>query len=171
MTNAAPIVFEWTDEGAMKPLARFAKAADDAYCVGETYRMEVVEARSVVSHNHQFAWVHDAWLNLPEDIADLYPSSEHLRKRALIEAGYCDETTVDAGNNAAAIRVAATIRALDDFAYVVVRGSIVIIRRAKSQSIRAMGNKDFQASKRAILDIIAGMIGVQPEVLQNARAA
>lgn len=145
--------------------------ADKAYCVGEVYRLVPHEERSVSSHRHEFAWLREAWKTLPENLAEIYPSPEHLRKRALIDAGYYHENAIDAGSNAAALRVAAYLKAADDFKLVIVRGPIVLIREAKSQSMRAMGKKDFQESKTAIMELISGMIGVSSEQLQKAEAA
>jgi hypothetical protein len=121
----------------------------------------------MTSHNHQFAWVHDAWMNLPESLALEYPTSEHLRKRALVEAGYYDEQAIEVGSLAAAVRVARAIQAREEFSLVFARKTFVIIRTPKSQSRRAMGAKVFQESKTAILDVIAQMIGVAPEQLLN----
>ncbi len=163
-----PLWFEWTGE-AMIPL--HARAADREYVVGQRYRLEHREERSSATHAHEFAWLHEAWSNLPEDLADLYASPEHLRKRALIEAGYCTEEAVDCGSNAAALRVAAYMRGHDDFALVIVRGSIILVRRAKSQSYRAMNRQEFAASKRAIMEIVAGMLGVTPDSLQRNAGA
>lgn len=155
-----PLVFEWTGS-AMAPLNR--RAAERQYVRGEQYCLDVCEERSVATHNHEFAWLHDAWMNLPEAVADLYPSPEHLRKRALIQAGYYDEEIIDVGSKACALRVAASYRRVDDFAYVVARGPMVVIRRAKSQSRRAMDRMTFQASKTAIMDVVAQLLGVEPQ--------
>lgn len=103
--------------------------------------------------------------SLPEDIADQYPSAEHLRKRALIQAGFYNEDVIDAGTTAGALRVAAYLRGKDDFAFVIVRGPIVSVRTAKSQSRRAMNRHEFQASKTALMDVVAEMIGVPPALL------
>lgn len=164
----APQPFRWSGD-AMRPLRP--RAADRAYVVGQEYWLVEEQRRSVTSHNHEFAWLAEAWRNLPEDIADLYPSPEHLRKRALIQGGFYTETIVDAGTSAAALRVAAFMRQKDEFAVVVVRGPVVVERVAKSQSRRAMTPKEFQESKTALMEIVAGMIGVTPESLRNARAA
>lgn len=150
---------------------RSPRLADQAYVVGETYLLTAYEQRSAKTHKHEFAWLRGAWENLPEDLADLYPTPEHLRKRALIDAGFYHENVIDAGTKAAALRVAAYIRASDDFKLVIVRGPLVLVREAKSQSMRAMGKKDFQASKTAILDLISTMIGVAPAQLEAAEAA
>lgn len=166
MTDVAPQEFLWTDEGVMRPLNP--RAADRQYCVGERYRLVPYEERTTATHNHEFAWLAEAWRNLPEQFADAYPSPEHLRKRALIEAGYYREEIIDAGSNAAAIRVAGFARRQDDFAMVFVRSRNVFIRTAKSQSRRAMNKAEFQASKSAILDIVANMLGLTPAQLRSA---
>ena len=61
---------------------------------------------------------------------------------------------------------------LDDFAIVVVTGSVVTRFTAKSQSQRAMGKADFQASKDAVLDLAAQLIGATPQQIEeSARTA
>ena len=162
--------FTW-DGDAMVPVSGFRKRADREFVVGKTYRLEETQERSMATHNHEFAWLRDAWMNLPEDLADRFPTPEHLRKAALIEAGYFHETIIDAGTNAAALRVASYARAKDEFSHVVVRGPIVVERTAKSQRRRTMPGKEFQQSKTAIMEVIANLIGVKPEQLQNAEAA
>ena len=161
---AAPsIAFRWTGE-AMTPLRP--KLADANFVIGEVYWLEEEKPRSETSHRHEFAWLKEAWLQLPEGFADELPTPEHLRKRALISAGYYHETIIDAGTNAAALRVASYVRSRDEFAHVVVRGPLVVERVAKSQSRRAMKAGEFQESKTKIMDIIAGMIGVAPASLE-----
>lgn len=170
--RAPPIPCNWDGEAFVPVSQRFARLADKFFVIGEVYAMVVEQPRSVTSHNHQFAWLHGAWMNLPEDIADLYPTEDHLRKRALIEAGYFTETAVDAGTRAAALRVAAMVPALDEFAFAKVEGPIVLIRRAKSQSMRAMGARQFHESKAAIMQVVADMLSVTPaELMKNAGSA
>lgn len=162
--TGAPMLFQW-DGDVMRP--RSPREADRRYVVGEIYRMEVREERSMSSHGHQFAWLTEAWKQLPEKMADLYPSPEHLRKRALIEAGYYREEIIDAGSNAGALRVAAYVRGREEFALVIVRGAVVVIRQAKSQSYRSMDRKEFAASKQAVMEIVAGLIGVPVDELKQ----
>lgn len=161
-----PIVSRWDGE-RLTPLGRSRTDCDAELVIGEIYRFERIDQRSEASHNHQFAWLHEAWRNLPEDLVDIYPTPEHLRKRALIQAGYFDETVVDVGNRAGALRVATALRAIDDFAYVAVRGSVVVRRTAKSQSRGKMDKKNFNESKAAILAIVADMIGVSASDLER----
>jgi hypothetical protein len=163
-----PEPFEWDGE-VMRPLRP--RRADAFYTVGQRYILETVTQRSNATHKHEFAWLREAWMSLPENLADQYPTTEHLRKRALIDAGYFDETIVDAGTAAAAIRVAAAFRSMDDFSLVIVRGPYVIRRVAKSQSKRAMGAKEFHDSKTKIMEIVARMLGVEPGQLPQREAA
>jgi hypothetical protein len=164
MTPDRPQGFTWDGE-VMVP--RSPRLADKAYCVGESYLLVAHEERSLASHSHEFAWLKTAWLNLPEGLADQFPTTEHLRKRALIDGGFYDETIIDAGTNAAALRVASAIRAREEFSLVIVRGPAVVIRTAKSQSRRSMNKKQFQESKTAILEIVSSMIGIAPEALAS----
>lgn len=169
--SAAPILYQWDGE-AMVPHRRFKAECDRTFVVGENYRLVVHEDRSIASHNHEFAFVAEAWAQLPEKFASEFRTPEHLRKRALIEAGYFNQQEVDAGSHAAALRVAHFVSSIDEYSVVVVRGPIVVVRRAKSQSRRAMGAKEFQESKQAILEIISAMIDVRPETLaRNAGRA
>jgi hypothetical protein len=54
---------------------------------------------------------------------------------------------------------------------VIVQGATVTRYTAKSQSKKAMGAADFQRSKTLIMEVIAKMLGVEPEALAQARAA
>lgn len=159
------------DGDAMVPLPGFRKIADRSFVVGQKYRLEEVQERSTATHNHEFAWLKEAWMSLPEAVAGDYPSPEHLRKRALIEAGFYNEEIVDAGTNAAALRVASAFRHREEFSVVIVRGPLVCIRSPKSQSRRTMDKSTFQESKSKIMEVIADLIGVPPERLGRQRDA
>lgn len=163
-----PLAFQWDGE-AMKPL--HPKLADREYVVGERYTLAPFEQRSQVSHNHEFAWLHEAWMNLPERLAEQFPTSEHLRKYALIKAGYCTIKPMVCATRAEALRAMAYVKTLDEFSLVTVEGTIVQHCTALSQSRRAMGAKAFQDSKTKIMDIVAEMIGVEPDQLARAKAA
>lgn len=162
----APLNCQWTGE-AFAPIGRYAAEATRQCVIGQVYRIAEWADRSDATHKHEFAWLREAWANLPEQYAELYPSPEHLRKRALIQAGFYNEQIVDAGTNAAAVRVAAAFRAYDDFCMAVVRGPIVAVRTAKSQSRRNMRAAEFQKSKTAIMEVVAEMIGVPPADLEK----
>lgn len=166
---APPMYFRWTDDEVMAPLnAVWLGRCQKRFAIGEVYKLEELSERSQISHAQQFAWLHDAWMNLPQHLADQFPSEDHLRKRALIDCGFYHETIIDVGTNAGALRVAAFARGEDQFASVVVRGPLVVVRKAKSQRMRGherMDKAEFQASKTAIMDYIAALLGVTPQAL------
>jgi hypothetical protein len=163
-----PLYFYWDGE-CMVPRVR--RAADQAYVVGETYRLIVQEERSSNSHKHFFAAVNDAWANLQERTAEQFQTSEHLRRYALIKAGYYDSHTLVCASAAEARRVAAFMKPIDEFAIITVNAATVTRFTAKSQSLKAMGKKDFQESKDKVLDILSGMIGTTAGELQRSDAA
>jgi hypothetical protein len=164
----APILFEWNGE-AMVPLRRFAKQCDREFVVHEVYRLEAVAERSMSSHNHEFAWLHDAWLSLPEryQFEPWAQSSEHLRKYALIRKGFCTTEQFACATRAEAMRLAAILRSDDEYCLVSVEGSIVSRFRALSQSKRSMGAKQFQASKQSIIDFVASLLEIEPRDLER----
>lgn len=179
MTMMLPVVFNWLEvdrvdgEGevhrvkAMVPQPRYGKIADLQFHDGEEYPLVVLEARSRESHNHYFAAVAEGWHNLPEEISARFPSAEHLRKWALIECGWFDEHEVDCGTKRAAREAAMLCRRLDVFARIHIHESMVLVRRATSQSAKAMGKGEFENSKRAVLDLISSMIGVPSSALKK----
>lgn len=156
--SAPPIICAWDGE-VFRPLPRFARLADRHYVVGETYPIVVHEDRSEASHRQYFAAIREAWQNLPEPYASMLPTAEHLRKYALCKTGYANQMQIACASKAEAIRAVTTVRALDSFAVVDARDAVVTVWTAASQSHRAMGKKDFQASKTAVLDFVAGLIG------------
>ena len=155
--------------GVLRPMTNTPLDLDE----GETVFVEVERARSPSSHKHQFAWVKDAWANLPESVAAMpwAETAETLRKHALIATGFHQTYVIDCGSAAAARRVKAALVASDanshGYALARVTGPVVQVWTPQSQSMRAMGKEKFQESKQAILDWIAAKIGVPPEDLRR----
>lgn len=158
-----PVYMRWTGDGFEPATARQTSECDKRFVVGEVYPLDEAHQRSGETHRHEFAFIREAWQNLPEHYADapFARSPEHLRKFALIMTGWCDTTTFVASSKAEAQRMASFIRPLDEFSVVSVKEATVTRAVAKSQSMKAMGKRDFQASKQAILDYLEDMIGVQ----------
>jgi len=161
----------WQD-GVLRLLTNQSPDLDE----GEAVIVSIERMRSPATHKHQFAWVKDAWANLPEHLA-MMPWSETpetLRKHALIATGYSTTTVIDCGSKAAAGRVKAALVAAEakaeGYALGRVTGPVVTVWTPLSQSYRAMGAEQFQASKTAILEWIAAQIGVAPEDLRRAAA-
>lgn len=164
--STAPLLCQYTGDG-FGLLGRSKKAADAAYVVGQRYIVEVREERSEASHRHFFASVHEAWLNLNETQAARFPSAEHLRKYALIQMNYRDERVIVCSSNDEALKLSSFVPTLDEFAIATVNGSIVTVAIAKSQSLKSMGRKDFQASKDAVFSYLAWLVDVRPVELAH----
>lgn len=161
-----PLHYTW-DGSVFAPLPRFAERARKQFEVGKRYPLVVHEERSGVSHRQYFAAVHEGWNQLPESIAHRWPSSEHLRKWCLVRAGFADEQSIVCDSEERAQEVAAFARPLDGYAVITVKGPVCAVYRAKSQSHRAMNKAEFQASKQAVLDLIADLCGIDAETLSS----
>lgn len=172
MDDTKPVAFTWTEDGVMKPLDRFMPLADKQFVVGETYRMVVEAERSAVSHSHYFACLHEAWTQLPENIAPLFPTSEKLRRWALIKTGFANEQSMVCDTEMDTARMAQFLGQLNDDSVVVRKGRVLKIYTAKSQSARSMNKDEFQRSKQSVLDLLASMIGTSAaELASNAGKA
>lgn len=141
---------------------------------GEIVLVSIERGRSPQTHKHQFAWIKDAWASLPDSEA-MQPwaeTPETLRKHALIATGFHRTYTIDCGAKATAQRIKAELlRAetkAEGYALAQVQGPVLRIWTPESQSVRAMGGKRFAESKAAILDWIAGKLGVSPDELRRA---
>lgn len=164
MSTIPPITFAWDGE-SMVP--KHPRLADRHFVVGEVYQLEVREDRSSASHRHYFAAIKEAHDNLPDEIAERFPTPEHLRKYALIRTGYRDERSIACASKAEAQRVASFVRPMDEFAIVTAQGPLVTVWTAKSQSVRAMDKKTFAESKEKVLDFIASLIGTSAAELST----
>ena len=161
-----PLLFLWEGD-CFKPIPRHAKECDARYVIGEHYALEEIQERSTKSHAQYFAALKEAWLNLPEKMATDFATVEHLRKFALIRCGFYDKRSVSAASRAEALRLAAFIRPMDEYAIVTVSASLVEVYTAKSQSYRTMPKQEFQDSKSKVLDYVASLIDVRPEELTS----
>lgn len=158
---SAPVNLRYEGDGEFRVMSNYwALRADKEFVVGEVYKMAEQKDRSTNSHNHFFATVADAWRTLPDNHLETYPTADHLRKKALVWKGWRDERTVVCASKAEAERVAAFVKPMDDFAVVTVRDAVVRVWTAKSQSVKAMGAKEFQQSKQDVLDFLDDLLGV-----------
>ena len=164
MSAPPAITFIW-DGDAMVPHRAASRLAEKSFTSGHAYRLIVQEQRSRASHDHYFAAVHEGWMNLPERLQIGFPTETHLRKYALIEAGFCTVRRVLKGARITIDRYA--VIDTDD------HGGVTVYE-ALSQKIRgpgAMSAADFKKSKQLVLEIIANMVGVTPDELMKERAA
>ena len=136
--------------------------------VGAVHGWQMAENRSKASHDHFFAIINEAWKNLPEDMGDDFPSPEHLRKWALIKAGFCSETRIACANNNEAMTLATKAKAMDKYSIVAIDGKAVTIWTADSQRRDAMGRQAFQEAKERALHIISNLLGTDITILKEA---
>jgi hypothetical protein len=148
------------EDGKFAPLSRFHNVVAAHFNPGQVYDLEHIEHRSIASHRHYFAQIRDAWLNLPEELALEYPSAEHLRKRMLIKAGYCEMTDVICSSPEEASRSAILVQKLDQYVMVEISGCVVRTYIAESQSMKAMGKQRFQASKDDVLSLLSELLDI-----------
>jgi hypothetical protein len=158
--------FRWNaEQSVMVPLRK--AYADRTFVDGEEYRLGIIEERSAASHSHFFAALNDAWMNLNEEDSIRFPSVDILRSHALIKTGFSQSQEYICNSKAEAVRLASFLQRLDDYSVVVVSGSAVQRMVARSQAYRSMGKAEFEASKQAVLDYVAGMIGVTTKSLKE----
>lgn len=162
-----PTAFTWDAEACvMSP--KWPRLAASRFEGGRDYLLAPLDVTSEKSRRHEFAWLRTAWLNLPEDLAAAFPSVDHLRKHALIVAGFCNTTDYVCGSRAEAVRWAENLRReVDAYAVVEVREGVVRVHKARSQAKAAMTGAEFQASKTAILEVVSAMLGVEPATLKR----
>ncbi|RJP45509.1 hypothetical protein C4587_00875 [Candidatus Parcubacteria bacterium] len=161
------MVARYQGEGVFEALGRSKRDADHEYVIGEIYRLERIEERSEASHRSYFAAIREAWANLPEHLAERFPTPEHLRKYALIRCGYATQRQHVCASKAEAQRFAAFVRPIDEYSIVTTQGNIVTVWTASSQSYRAMKKQRFLESQRAVRDYCASLIGVNADNLQE----
>lgn len=166
-----PVKMIWDGETFRPASAFWAKVADEQFVVGAAHMVEEQAERSDNTHRHYFGAINEAWKSLPDELAPEFPTPEHLRKKALIKAGFHDQQSFVAGSKAEALRLAAFLRPIDEFSIVSVEGCAVVRLTAKSQSYRAMGKEQFQRSKEAVLEILSEMLGVEAGALQRQAEA
>ena len=166
-----PLAFDWNGE-SMTPIRAHRRRADGIYTIGCIYVLEPVEARNMAQHRGYFARIREAWLSLPEKLAEEYPSPEALRHRALIKSGYATLTELVAANSVQAARTAAAFTEDDPYALVEISDRAVRIWRAESQKVRRGNNggmepERFKASIDAVENWISDLIGVRTEELRR----
>jgi hypothetical protein len=166
-----PLMLTWTGDALEPASGYWRRTANEHLVVGERYRMVEEAERSTVSHNHEFAWLKEAWNSLPDELLDQYPNTEILRKHGLIAKGHCTMKQHVCASVAEAERLAAILKPYDAYAIVRQRGPVVTVYTAVSQSKRAMGAKMFQQSKSDLMDFVGDLLGVDPETLGKVEQA
>jgi hypothetical protein len=186
VSRKQPIVYNWkqvevTDEHgeiqrvhAMVPLLRYHNVAQRQFAEGAEYILAEVEERSRASHNHYFAALHQGFENLPEKIQARFPTIEHMRAWMLIETGCCEEKEFRLANETERKRLGTFIRTQSRYARLtptMIDGfPVLIVRTPLSQSMREMGKREFEASKKKVLDLLEAFVGVPlGTLMKNAK--
>lgn len=161
-----PILFVRIDNH-MVPMPRFQRLFDEYFAVNEEYSLIISEERNMAQHRGYFAQVRDAWKTLAEEFDGRFPTPEHLRAHALVEAGYCFETDYVMDSPKEARKLAADLRRMNPYSIIRLSGNIVKHFEPESQSVPAMKKERFEASCRAVLDIVSAMSRTTPAQLRK----
>lgn len=172
------VAFVWSGR-EMVPLDRFRMLANRQFRPGREYALIPHRGRSEKAHGLYFKCIQTCWENLPDQWRrsrdnnhERFPTSEHLRKWALIQEGYADEHTLACESEEKAREVATLARSLDGYAVIRVSGDIVIVWTAQSQDHHHMGHDDFQRSMDKVLGRLSSMLGISiDELTDNAKAS
>lgn len=168
MTQIVPIECAWNGEAFAPINSWWAKRADRQYAKGEVLHLVDEPERSGKSHRHLFSIIKAAWITLPEELALEFPSPLALRKYLLVKAGHCTAMKVPCPDRETAMRFITVCRSLDEFAIVTLTDNVVTVYRAKSIAYRELGNKQFQAIKSTVMDLLADMLHITPAQLKDA---
>ncbi len=185
-----PVVFTWMlveivnpDDGtvarrhAMVPLLRYDNVCKGQYHEGEEYPLLPIEVRSRASHSQFFAAIRDAYDNLPEKFCaeHRWTCADDMRKDLLIESGFGEQKTFECRGKKHAIMLATFIRDETGFCKISFlldekgEPSIVRVRRALSQDLASMDKHTFEESKKKVLELLEGIIGLaRGDLMRNA---
>lgn len=169
--RTSPIYFRWEGDSFVPSSGIARRLCDERFTVGEVYPLEEVHARSNASQGHYFAVLNQIWQSLPDKFASDFPTAEKLRKTALIKTGFHTKTQHVCKSNAEAIRLASMVRPYDEYQIVLVEGVVVSVYKAMSQDHVAMDRKQFQASKEAVLNWCADLVGVDRAAADQSESA
>ena len=168
----SPVECVWTGEVFQPTNPRQYREAASRFGVGEVMPLDVWHPRSKASHDHFFVLVGEAHGTLPDHLSARFPTPDSLRHYALCETGYCDVIHHACASHAEALRWLPRVQSMaKDGSQIAVVGSSVVVRSPHSQSMKAMGGRLFQKSKADCLDVIAGLIEVEPATLQRQQDA
>lgn len=165
------ITLRYEGEGLFK--AHFVpaqKMADKFLVIGESYLVDIgaYRLRTLEHHRFFFAAVAKGWKNLPDPWPMMLPTPEHLRKYALIKAGYCETQTFVCKSKTECQRMAEVVKWTDTYALCEITGNVLTIHRAKSQRWSAMPARQFLEVTTKVYQVIGDIIGVDPSTLVKA---
>lgn len=173
-----PAMFVWRnvevllDDGqavrakAMVPDGRFKALCDRQFSLDEGYALGPVDNVANASRGGFFASVKEAWNNLPED-DERFPSPEHLRKRALVAAGWAFHSQEVWDTERDARKHVISLRKHDEYAIIKPSGTVVDVWVAKSIAHGQITADEWKVVKPRALDWIAAQINVARTELER----
>lgn len=154
---------------AMVPEPRFRALCERQYALDESYALGPVDGVSSASRGGFFASVKEAWSNLPDDDTR-FPTPEHLRKRALVQAGWATHTQTVMDTKKDAVAFAKGLRRVDEYAVIKVSRNVVDCWIAKSIATGQISGDEFRGVKTRALDWVASLAGTnRAELEQHSR--
>lgn len=162
MTSPPPIKLLYNGETFVPPIeGGWAARARRFYEVGKEYMLEEERAPSTKTRSHFHAALKEAFDNLPEKYADQFPTIEHLRKRALIQTGFSNTTSMVMESKGQAVRIAGLLRQYSSpYTVVIVRDHTILIAEAESEREIAKDKVRYQDMKNKVLGWVSTLVGV-----------
>lgn len=156
---------KWDDErDVFVPARKFIGQLKKLYADGKAIWLEQIQFRSMDSHRHLFAELHERWESMPEYIRSRFIDEDHLRKYALIRTGWVRAMRhIPFTSREDAITGAVVAKLVDSYALVTIDENVVTIYVARSQKMsgfRSMNNSDFQKSKTDVLSFLDELLGI-----------
>lgn len=156
----------------MVPHNRFARLCNRQFELEEDYALGPVDNVPGRSRASFFMSVHNAWDSLPEDSDEVFASEEHLRKRALVKAGWADHSVTNWKTKADARRHAVDLRKIDGYAVIAVNGEgdswTVDVWVARSIAAGQIKGEEFKGVKMRAERWLASLSGCTTEELKAA---
>lgn len=120
------------------------------------------------SRRRFFAAIRDIHASLPDALRQRFPTSEVLRKQALIAVQWCDVATIVAGSKKAAPAIAAFLKMKDPYCLIQERGEVLTIYTARSMSRQALKGREFHTVTDAAFAWIEEQTGINPNQWSEA---
>lgn len=176
-----PVMFRWKQvdvcvEGGevrrtkvMVPHARFMRLCERQFELEDDYPLGPAENAPSRGRAAIFATVHDVWDNLP-DTQKAFPSEEHLRKTALVKAGWADHSQTILDTPGDAKKFGVMVRKVDAYAIITISGNVVDVWTARSIATGRITSEEFKPVKLRALKWLDSLVGLTPEQLEEARS-
>lgn len=156
-------------EGAFVPLNP--EETNRLFYEGELVFLKPDRKRYWPRHQWFMALIRDAWVSLPDEKREKYPSPDILRKRLLIASGFSIVRSFVCKTNEDAAKYAEFIApSLDFYTVISIQDNILVLLTAQSQAIDAMDENTFKESCQAVIEELSKMTGSSIEDIRKHAA-